>query len=308
MQRFRKILVVLSPSANGWLSDLPSSTMAAIERAVELGQVNAASITLVAVVDPSANDDQVLAAQNVVDLAVEKVVAAGVSAGGKLLRQTQFNLEASENDFDLVIVGDDRPDDSEQPPQSVTPAVHVLTTSPIPVLVVRPSVISDDESPDDFVPTWLTATTLDENGFDSIQVAVNGAQVLETRLIVLHAFQNSAANQAVPPDQSAEETAAAQADSLSQRELQLHDQLAQTDFRTIIHGVSVLLVEGEFEATILQTVAEHNVDLVILGCADHKHRSASMSQDLLSGLGCSILVLQTGDSVGSDQPGNELLA
>jgi len=141
-----------------------------------------------------------------------------------------------------------------------------------PVWLVKPRV--DDNDSTDIV----AATDLSPVGADVLQSAVALAKRLNARLHIVHAVSSDVP--AVRDD----------------CECKVHEQLADTDYRTLPFGVRVRVLSGEPEQCILQAAQDASADLVILGTSSTTGVSGLLPgitvEGLLPELTCSVLALK----------------
>ncbi len=148
--------------------------------------------------------------------------------------------------------------------------LKLLRLAPGPVWIVKPP-LENNESVD-----IVAATDLGPVGEDVIRTAVSIARRNSARLLVVHAAEHGS--------------------NIDQLTGQVHEQLAATDYRTVLSGVKVHVAEGDADQCILNAVKVANADLVILGTSSKSGASGllpgSTVERLLPELNCSILALK----------------
>lgn len=148
--------------------------------------------------------------------------------------------------------------------------LKLLRLSPAAVWILKPR-IEDNDSSD-----IVAATDLGPVGADVLQTSVRLARLLNAKLHVVHAVDGS------------ETTATVQE--------RIHDQLAETDYRTLPFGIRTHIEAGTPDRVLLSAVAESNADLLILGTSSKTGVSGllpgSTVERLLPELSCSVLALK----------------
>jgi universal stress protein E len=148
--------------------------------------------------------------------------------------------------------------------------LKLLRLAPGPVWIVKPP-LEDNESVE-----IVAATDLGPVGADVIRTAVSIASQNSARLHVVHAAEQGA--------------------NIEELTGQVHEQIAATDYRTILQGVKVHVSIGDPDQCILNAVREANADLVVLGTSSKTGVSGllpgSTVERLLPELKCSILALK----------------
>ncbi len=152
--------------------------------------------------------------------------------------------------------------------------LKLLRLAPGNVWIVKPRV--DDNDSTDIV----AATDAGVVGADVIRTAVPLAKSLNARLHVVHAID--------PANKNPEAATTA--------ETTIHQQLAETDYRTLPFGVKVIVTQGDADQCILKAVQDANADLVILGTSSKTGVSGllpgSTVERLLPELSCSVMALK----------------
>jgi universal stress protein E len=152
--------------------------------------------------------------------------------------------------------------------------LKLLRLSPGTVWLVKPR--EDDNDSTDII----AATDGGNVGADVIVTAVPLAKSLNARLHLVHAVEGGAATP----------------EALQQAEAVVHQQLANTDYRTLPFGVKVHVKSGSPDQCILDAVKEVNADLVVLGTSSRTGVSGllpgSTVERLLPELPCSVMAIK----------------
>jgi universal stress protein E len=152
--------------------------------------------------------------------------------------------------------------------------LKLLRLSPGTVWLVKPR--EDDNDSTDII----AATDGGNVGADVIVTAVPLAKSLNARLHVVHAVEGGTGTP----------------EALQQAEAVVHQQLANTDYRTIPFGVKVHIKSGSPDQCILDAVKEVNADLVVLGTSSRTGVSGllpgSTVERLLPELPCSVMAIK----------------
>jgi universal stress protein E len=90
---------------------------------------------------------------------------------------------------------------------------------------------------------------------------------------------------------------------LNDAERSLHEQLSQTDYRTLKYGVKLHVVEGPPDERILEAVDEHAIDLLVMGTAARSGVSrlvvGNTAERVLARVSCSVLAVKPKGFVSS---------
>jgi universal stress protein E len=152
--------------------------------------------------------------------------------------------------------------------------LKLLRLSPGAVWLVKPR--EDDNDSTDII----AATDGGNVGADVIVTAVPLAKSLNARLHIVHAVEGEAGT----------------SEALPQAEALVHQQLANTDYRTLPFGVKLHIKSGSPDQCILDAVKEVNADLVVLGTSSRTGVSGllpgSTVERLLPELPCSVMAIK----------------
>ena len=148
--------------------------------------------------------------------------------------------------------------------------LKLLRLAPGPVWIVKPPLEENDSV------NIVACTDLGPVGADVIRMAVSMASGISARVHVVHA--------------------AAEGSDVTALTGKVYEQLAATDYRTLLAGVKVQVSVGDADECILNAVREANAELVILGTSSKTGVSGllpgSTVERLLPELKCSVLALK----------------
>lgn len=296
MQNVRKILVGVNVNSN------PESSEVAINKAFWLAQSTKAEVTLCTVLRESPpetgdflEDDPKAVALRIAKETHDRWMEEGQQLGltvHSIVRYGRAWYEmicAVQSDgFDLVIVGTKERGAAHRALFGST-AMKLLRHCPSMVWVCRP----DADKP---VATILVADDCREVGMRAIQEGVSIAQMLDARLLVVHAIQyplNSALRRV--------ETSQEELDEYQQRirdeaEKAVTERLAGTDHRSLHQGARIEITAGPPDMVIDEAVREHDAELLIMGTSGHSGIKGFLigntAERLLPQLRCSVLAIK----------------
>ncbi len=148
--------------------------------------------------------------------------------------------------------------------------LKLLRLAPGPVWIVKPPAEENDAL------DIVACTDLGPVGADVICMAVSMASKISARVHIVHAAEEGS--------------------DVTDLTGKVHEQLAATDYRTLLTGVKVHVPIGNADECILKAVGEANADLVILGTSSKTGVSGllpgSTVERLLPELQCSVLALK----------------
>ena len=306
MQRFRNILVGVDLSSADRLADveLTPPSREALRRAIWLAAHTRGDLTIFSVLDVSEQAQAVLQeelkhapgdlereAYEILDRFVAEAKSEGVEARQKIAFGTPWQAicrQVLAEKHDLVVVGTR---DLGQIGRILfgSTGMKLLRNCPCPVWVTRPDPNWDDLN-------ILVPSDFSEVSLEALRIAVNGGQLVETRLHLLHALEG----QIGPPAwfgrvqrQIVEQYLACQREEAKKA---LHEQLALTDYRTLQHGVHVHVVEGPPDEAILKAIDDFEIDLVVMGTAARSGLSnlvlGNTAERLISHMKCSVIAVK----------------
>ena len=156
----------------------------------------------------------------------------------------------------------------------------LLHNAACPVWLVKPRL---DE---DAVMDILATSDLSTMGDRVLEVSVALGQALPVRLNVLHVIDAAAATDGSMSGQSQLEAA----------EHRLHEQLANTDYRTLPNGVQTYVTEGPADDRILTAVSDLKINLLVMATNSQGGVSGMLlgntAERLLPKISCSVLVIK----------------
>ena len=285
----RIVVGVEMPPAQPWSStNLKPPTQLAVQQAFEVASNGRATILLAAVLpkpgagwfqSPEITDQQMTQNRAAAEIVLNELKARFAS-DEKSSKQTECAVRTGDAWEELIRLAGNRPDTlivcgsrdlgSLRRVLFGSTGLKLLRLAPGPVWIVKPP-LEDNESVD-----IVAATDLGSVGEDVIRTAVSIASQNSARLHVVHAAE---------PGANIEELTG-----------QVHEQIAATDYRTILSGVKVHVSVGDADQCILNAVREANADLVVLGTSSKTGVSGllpgSTVERLLPELKCSILALK----------------
>lgn len=309
MQGFRNILVGVDLSHADRLvsSELGPPTQEAVRRAIWLAGQLSSDLTFFSALDISAQTEELLTldaehvSQTVQDDAnqvLEELVAnakqEGIEAKSRLATGkdwVEVIRQVLRGAHDLVIVGTrDRSDISRLLFGST--GMKLLRYCPCPVWVTRP-----DPNWEDLV--MLVATDLGEVGQDALDIAINGAQMSNAKVHVLHALESGFDRHMLHAGLPKEQRDAFRKQQWETAEQALYEQLSMTDYRTLTYGVQAHVVDGPPDAAILQAIEEHGIDLLVMGtvarCGIPGLLVGNTAERILPEVNCSVLAIKPAD-------------
>ena len=306
MEFFKNILVGvdLSHSENPALADLSAPAQCAIERAMWLSGQVSAELTFFSASDFAVSDQNLLGqegiataadkAQSVLEELVAKAEADGIKthaalAQGKAWEEIIRHVQKHGND--LVVVGTRDPGLASRLLYGST-GIRLLRFCPSPVWVTKPGANWDDLE-------ILVASDFSEVSQDALELGVRAARMTGARLRVLHAVAHSTDRRMRHTGLRDDEIKQYYESLKRDAEAKLHEQLAQTDYRTVEAGVIVDVKEGPADMVILSSIEEHKIDLLIMGTIARRGLAGMLigntAENLLPQLPCAILAIKPRD-------------
>jgi universal stress protein E len=262
MQRFHNILVGIELSSPDHTADfeLTPPNEEALRRAIWLAAHTQGRLTIFSALDISEPARTMLESEQaegqiereafkILDRYVARAKAQGVEAVQELgfgPPWQEICRQVLANDHDLVVIGTR---DLGQIGRILfgSTGVKLLRTCPCPVWITRPDPNWDDLNI--LVPSDLTDVSQ-----DALRIAVNGGQLVDTRLHLLHAIEG----QVAPPSWFGKTQRKMVNDFLARERAEanrkLHEQLSMTDYRTLPHGVQVHVVDGPPDEAVLKAI------------------------------------------------------
>jgi len=309
MQRFRNIVVGIDLSRADRLaaSELNPPTQEAVTRAIWMASRLSAELTFFAVLDVSAQTQELLhddfqqvssnveqAAQTALAELVSRAKQKNVAAHSQLAFGSPWVETVKQvlrKNHDLCIVGT-RDLGAARRFLFGSTSSSLLRNCPCPVWVTKPDPNIRDLNvliPSDFSDVSSLA----------LELAVNGGQMIDTKIHLLHAVEERIDNRMWLAGLSDEKVAAFHQEKRDEALQSLNDQLAQTDHRTLTHPVELHVIDGPGEVVILDAIEELEIDLLIMGTIARSGIPGMLigntAERLLPHVSCSVLALKPED-------------
>jgi universal stress protein E len=306
VQHFRNILVGIELASADHQAEfeLTPPNEEALRRAIWLAAHTQGKLTIFAVVDISESARAALAKEpahaegdyerEAFDM-LERYVARAKTQGVDAVQKVGFGTPWHEicrqvvsEEHDLVVIGTRNLGQIGRILFGST-GVKLLRNCPCPVWITRPDPNWDDLN-------ILVPSDLSEVSLDALRIAVNGGQLVDTRLHLLHACEGMCA----PPHWFGKSQRKMVNDFLAQERAEatrrLHEQLSFTDYRTLPHGVQVHVVDGPPDEAILKAIDDFQIDLVVMGTAGSSGISGfvvgTTAERLVSHMKCSVIAVK----------------
>lgn len=306
MQRFRNIVVGVDLSRADRLaaSELSPPTQEAVTRAIWMASRLSAELTFFAVLDVSAQTQELLhedfqqvssnveqAAQTTLAELVARAKQENVAAHSQLAFGSPWVETVKQvlrKNHDLCIVGTRDLGVARRFLFGSTGS-KLLRNCPCPVWVTKPDPNISDLNvliPSDFSDVSSLA----------LELAVNGGQMVETKIHLLHAIEEQVDNRMWLTGLSAEKISVFRQEKRDEALQSLNDQLAQTDHRTLTHPVQLHITEGPGDVVILDAIEEFEIDLLVMGTIARAGIPGMLigntAERLLPHVSCSVLALK----------------
>ncbi|MCH2211482.1 MAG: universal stress protein [Fuerstiella sp.] len=305
----RVVAGVAMPESRPWdAANLDSATRAAVRQAFHLASSMGIPLQLVTAVneperpffdsgvdtDQQAVVDQQEANQVLTDLKSD-YVKLNVRVSGKVVFGQPWLeiMRAAENSRRTLIVCGTQNSGAVRRLLFGTTGMRLLRHASGPVWLVKP------RADNDAVLDVLAATDLSEVGRDVIAAGVTLGRALPVQLTVMHVLDGLEDRQVVRGGASEEEVLNWRKQVRADAEIQLQDQLAETDFRTLSQGVRTQMTEGVADTCILSGIEEFDVDLLVMASSGRGGVPGLLfgntTERLLPELPCSLLVVKPDD-------------
>jgi universal stress protein E len=305
MQGFRKILVGVDLSHGDRLaaSELNAPTREAVKRAIWLAAQSSAELTFLATLDISAHTEEVLhelehsmrtvedEALSVLHEIVDQAKKEGVEARVKLLHGRSWEgiiQEVIKEKHDLVVIGT-RDQNRASRLLFGSTGMKLLRNCPCPVWVTKPDPNWDDLN-------ILIASDFSDVSQTAIEIGVAAGQLTDAKVHLLHAIEDHSGRRnwltGMSPEKSQELAEKQKADA----ESKLHEQISQTDHRTLTQGVQLHVVDGPADIAMVDAIEEHGIDLLIMGTAARSGIPGLLigntAERLLAQVPCSVVAIK----------------
>lgn len=306
MRRFGNVLVGVeftktdAPTGR----ELTPCARAAFDRAVWLSSTNESELTIFTAVDvpPSLEgyfgDRMGQLSREIekdIDRVLESLLQEAAAAGVKAVARRAFGKpsveiirEVESQGIQLVVIGTR---DLSRAGRLLfgSTGLKLLHRCPCPVWVTKPGEVRE-------AMHVLVACDLSELSLELLQIAVTLGQLADTKTRVLHAVEHDLDARFWGLYLSETEISAYRRTLFNNAERALHEQLAQTDYRTLRYGVQLHVVDGPPDQAILNAVKEYDIDLLIMGTIARSGVSrmivGNTAERLLSQVGCSVLAVK----------------
>lgn len=321
---FRKILVGLDLEVRDVQSEeiIPDLTRKIFDRALSMAVAQRGQLKLCAAVEGldlthvPASPMQVNALTGYLverlEVLEEEARAAGVECESDLLggiAWSELTREAKEFDADLLIVGS-----GVCPDRFGSTAIKVLRHASCPVLVERwnnpttkiksqptnelsaaiSSVSSDDA--DEEPQHVLIADDLSDVGQQALMSFVGSGLWRDAKCWLAHVVEPSHWPEAWRYGRPEAEVTQHQAGRVESAKQALYQHLNITDHRTMTYGILPHVIEGNAVDTLLRSIDEWQIDLLVCGTASRAKEShpefGSVAEALLPHVPCSVLAFQ----------------
>lgn len=306
MQHFRNILVGVDLSHADRLaaSELNPPTLEAIKRATGLAAQTSAAVTFFSALDITARAQALLSdefepATHHLQADAERVLAELVSRAKQEGVEAAFKLSFGQpwveiirqvltNRHDLVVIGTR---DLSAPGRLLlgSTAMKLLRNCPGTVWVTKPD-------PDGETTDILIASDLDETSHLALDLAVNTARQFGSKLHLLHALELSVDRHIAHTGLPEQKIKQLRQQEHTEAEKSLHDQLSQSDYRTLPYGVQTHVIGGPADVVILEAIEQHEIDLLVIGTIGRSGLPGmfigNTAERLLPQVDCSLLVVK----------------
>lgn len=281
----------------------PAPTQSAIEQALQAAQTLSSELTFISVLDgPPVDTEAVVTderetldrrgdAEELHRELIEQAAERGVTAHSEIVfgRSWYEIIRAvGRGQFDLVVVGTREHGTTHRMLFGST-AIKLFRKCPCPVWVTRP-----DTNPDK--QTVLAAHDFSEVGDDVLNAAICMAQVIDARLLVLHAAETPLKASLIRTECPQDEIDAYIAKVRDTAEAELQSRLAMTDFRTVQAGTKIQVTTGKPELAIETVIEEEEVDILVMGTSGRGgvpgFLLGNTAERLLPLLTCSVLAIK----------------
>lgn len=309
MTRIQNILVAVDLRHGDRLasSEWSEETQATLAEALHLAGTWDAKIRFVSVLELSPQSQSLIehdrenVLRTVEDFAKEALTglvtrasAKGIAADSLLrfgIAWEELSRESATGQYDLVIVGTRSRSGATRLLFGST-AQKLIRLSACPVWVVKPAELRE-------IRDVAIATDLSPASQSALHLAVTVARAINARLHVLHVIEMSDFQYLTLAGVSQDVLARTQERLNKSARETIQHQLQQTDFRTLMHGVKIEVLNGTPDVEVPEYVVNEHVDLLVIG--SHGHRGVSglllgnTAERILPALHASLLVAKSAD-------------
>ncbi len=312
MQRFRNILVGVDLTSGDRLASehLCSPTRTAVDRAIALAERTSARLTFFTAIEISVHAHELLdhdpsSATETVRQAAHAVLQGLVDEANERGVEATFHLawgrdwleiirQVIRGEHDLVIVGASRHGAAGRLLFG-SAGMKLFRKCPTPVWIPK-------TEPHPQITNILVASDLSEVAQDALDLTVSGGQLVDARIVLLHAIESAKFDPHVAQMGIADEALEEHHQKLVQRaEETLREQLARTDHHTLTRPVEIEVVDGPAEKAVLEAIDRHEIDLLVMGTIAKGGIAGlllgSTAEHLLPRVPCSALVIKPNDFV-----------
>jgi universal stress protein E len=306
MQGYRSILVGVNLAHADRLAaeELDAPTREAIKRGIWLAERLRAKITFFSAIDVSAHTQALLhddfgkvsqtvddEGNRVLQVLVAEARQAGVAADCQLKfggAWQEIIHEVQRANHDLVVLGT-RDLGLAQRMLVGSTANKLLRLCPSAVWVTRP-----DHNWDDL--NILIASDFSDVSIEAVHKGVNAGRLAEGKVHMLHALEHQHDSRLWHSGVNRDKLEEYHEKARTEAEHLLHDQLSQTDYRTLKHGVQVHVKEGPADMVILDAIEKFDIDVLVMGTVARSGISGlfigNTAERLLPELTCSVLAIK----------------
>jgi universal stress protein E len=285
--------------------DFSQSVLAAVEQAMTVAVATGARVTLCAVLQMEEHVHDLLLSvhphnlrdkvEQIARKCLDRLMQSLSARGVPMEPVIRFGLPAEElirqtiaGKHDLVIVGT----------RTRNPAARLLFGStaqklvrdcPAPVWITNPEEVRE-------IREVLVANDFSDASLAATRAGVAVAQAIPSKLYVVHALEFPFEAYLRTSGVSDEEVDKYRERMRSEAEQNVQSQVAQTDYRTLTHGVKVEIVEGAVDDVIPKCIVDYEVDLLVIGDQGRHGLSrlflGNTAERLLPHVHCSVLAVK----------------
>lgn len=293
--------------------DLAPAVHAALEQAIVVAEGTDAQITLCTALEISEHAHDLIevnhetlrrsledVAQSALQKLVQSLAARGVTATAVVRfghAWEELTRQAIVGKHDMVIVGT----------RSRNPAARWLFGStahklirycPVPVWIAKPEELRD-------IREILVASDFSDAALAATKAAVTVVQAIPSKLYVVHALEFPFEAYLRTSGVSEEEVNKYRQRLHTEARQKIEEQVTQTDYRTLQHGVKIEVLEGTPDVVIPKCIVDYEVDLLVIGTHGRTGVSRMLlgntAERLLPHVHCSLLAVKPASFVSPVQ-------